>query len=443
MYNRFVTSDIIAELGRGVLSAHDLRERLGVSPSTLMRLVREAGPKILRIGRGRATQYGLRQTWPNLEGPRFPLFRISESGAAVSAGELITLTAHQTAWMPVGTVVGGLPAELADARPSGFLGRHFAAVHADLRLPPRLSDWSDHHILLAMSRRGEDLPGNLIVGEESFARWQGIEFVSRRRDDYPALAQATIAGRPPGSSAGGERPKFGALVGNQHMLVKFAGRGGIGDMAARRWCELLTLEGIGLQVVASHGIPAAHTNVIETPDCWFLESERFDRLGTRGRIAVLSLAAVHDDLADSWARAAVSLREARRLSDEDARGLCWLDAFGALIANTDRHQSNILFFAEGSRLRLAPAFDQVSMLYAPTGDGQVPPREFMLPLATANTLDVWDDARDAARQLWTQASEAMRLSDEARLFCASNMKLFGEQAVGLVELDDICVSSGG
>ena len=139
----------------------------------------------------------------------------------------------------MGTVMSGLPAELADARPSGFLGRHFAAVHADLRLPPRLSDWSDHHILLAMSRRGEDLPGNLLVGEESFARWQGTEPVSRCRDDYPALAEATIAGHPPGSSAGGERPKFGALVGNQHMLVKFSGRGGIGDMAARRWCDLV------------------------------------------------------------------------------------------------------------------------------------------------------------------------------------------------------------
>jgi len=326
--------------------------------------------------------------------------------------------------MPVGTVVGGLPAELADARPSGFLGRHFAAVHADLRLPPRLSDWSDHHILLAMSRRGEDLPGNLIVGEESFARWQGIEFVSRRRDDYPALAQATIAGHPPGSSAGGERPKFGALVGNQHMLVKFAGRAGVGDMAARHWCDLLIIEGIALQVVASHGIPTANTNVIETPDYWFLESERFDRLGVRGRTAVISLAAVHDNLADSWARAAVALKEAGRLSVEDARRLCWLDAFGALIANTDRHQHNILFFAEGSRLRLAPAFDQVSMLYAPTGDGQVPPREFMLPHATANTLDVWEYARDAARQFWTQGSEDMRLSDDARLVCASNMKLF-------------------
>jgi len=424
MYNRFMTSDVIAELDRGVLSAPNLRDRLGVSASTLMRLVREAGPEILRIGRGRATQYGLRQTWPNLEGPRFPLFRISESGAVVSAGELITLAAHQTAWMPVGTVVGGLPAELADGRPSGFLGRHFAAVHADLRLPPRLSDWSDHHILLAMSRRGEDLPGNLIVGEESFARWQGIELVSRSHDDYPALAQATIAGHPPGSSAGGERPKFGVLVGNQHMLVKFAGRGGVGDMAARRWCDLLILEGIALQVVASHGIPTANTNVIETPDYWFLESERFDRLGERGRTAVISLAAVHDNLADSWARAAVTLKEAGRVSVEDARRLCWLDAFGAFIANTDRHQYNILFFAEGSRLRLAPAFDQVSMLYAPTGDGQVPPREFMLPHATANTLDVWEYARDAARQFWTQGSEDMRLSDDARLFCASNMKLF-------------------
>src|SRR5258708_31100797 len=104
-----MASHVIGELNRGVLSAPDLRQRLGVSASTLMRMVREAGTEILRIGRGRATQYGLRQTWPNLEGPRFPLFRISESGAAVSAGELITLAAHQSAWMPMGTVTDGLP----------------------------------------------------------------------------------------------------------------------------------------------------------------------------------------------------------------------------------------------------------------------------------------------------------------------------------------------
>lgn len=413
---------VLAELNRGVLHAADLRERLGGSPATLMRAVREAGPNVIRIGRGRATRYGLRQSWPNLDVSRFPLFRITESGAARSAGELVTLVARQTVWLPAGTVSNGLPIELADARPSGFLGQHFAAIHADLRLPARLADWSDHHILLAMSRRGEDLPGNLIIGDESFARWQALESAVKTRNDYPELAEATIAGHPPGSSAGGERPKFGLLVDGGHMLVKFAARGGAGDVVARRWCDLLVLEALALNVVSSRGISAAHTNIVETPSHWFLESERFDRVGVRGRIAVLSLAAIHDDPADSWARAAGVLRDAGRIGDEDARRLRWLDAFGALIGNTDRHQYNIVFFPEGSTLCLAPAFDQVSMLYAPSADGQVPSRMFALPHATSDTLDVWDDARMAAQEFWEGASDDDRLSDDVRSLCAANAK---------------------
>lgn len=385
-----------------------------------MRGLREAGPDVIRIGRGRATRYGLRQSWPTLDVSRFPLFRVTENGTARSEGELLTLVARQTVWMPAGTVSNGLPIELADARPSGFLGRHLGAIHADLRLPARLADWSDHHVLTAMSRRGEDLPGNLIVGDESFARWQALEIVVKTRDDYPELAEATIAGHPPGSSAGGERPKFGIPVDGRHMLVKFARRGGTGDVVARRWCDLLLLEALALTVVSSHGIAAAHANIVDTSSHCFLESERFDRVGVRGRVAVLSLAAAHDDPADSWARAAVLLRDAGRLADEDARRLRWLDAFGALIANTDRHQHNIVFFPEGPGLRLAPAFDQVSMLYAPSADGQVPSRIFALPHATADTLDVWDDARMAAREFWQRASDDGRLSDEIRCACAAN-----------------------
>src|SRR6185295_511138 len=100
--------------------------------------------------------------------------------------------------------------------------------------------------------------------------------------------------------------------------------------------------------------------------------------------------------------------------------LRWLDAFGALIANTDRHQYNIVLFADGPRLRLAPAFDQVSMLYSPSADGQVPPRTFALPHATADTLDVWDDARDAAREFWQRARDDGRLSDDMRRTSAEN-----------------------
>lgn len=414
---------VSGELIRGVIHAADLRERLGVSPATLMRMVRDAGPDVVRIGRGRATRYALRQQWPNLGSSRFPLFRITGTGAAVSAGELTTLAARQSLWMPAGRVSDGLPIELADARPSGFLGRHFASTHADLRLPLRLTDWSDHHILIAMSHRGEDLPGNLIVGDESFARWQVGGGGAVTRQEYPALAAATTAGRPPGSSAGGERPKFGVLVDGRHVLVKFAARGGATDMVAGRWCDLLILEQVALDVVGSRGIPAAPANLLDTPSHWFLESERFDRVGVRGRRGVLSLAALHDDPADTWARAATSLKEAGRLTDEDARRLRWLDAFGALIGNTDRHQYNIVFFSDESMPRLAPAFDHVSMLYAPTADGQVPPRVFTVPNVTADTLDVWDDARDAARQFWIRGSEDARVSDDVRVICASNAQL--------------------
>lgn len=413
-------SAVSTELSRGVLHAADLRQRLEVSPATLMRAIREARTDVIPIGRGRATRYGLRQTWPTLNTSRFPVFRIPETGLARSEGELFTLVARQTVWMPAGVVSDGLPTELADARPSGFLGHHFAAMHADLRLPARLIDWSDHHVLLAMSRRGEDLPGNLIVGDESFARWQTLDIPIRTRGDYPALAEATIAGHPPGSSAGGERPKFGAFVDERHVLVKFAARGGAGDAVARRWCDLLVLEALALDVVSSRGLPAAQTSIIDADSHYFLESDRFDRVGIRGRVAVLSLAAVQDDPADPWARAAVLLRDAGRLSHEDARRLQWLDAFGALIANTDRHPYNVVFFADDVMLRLAPAFDQVSMLYAPTADGQVPPRTFAPPHATADTLQVWDDARAAAREFWLRASDDARVSDDVRTFSAAN-----------------------
>lgn len=407
------------QLNRGVLPSVELRRRLGVSPATLMRALRQADSEVVRIGRGRAIRYGLRQSWSSLETTRFPMFRVTAAGTAQSAGELFTLAGRQTVWMPAGQVSDGLPIELADARPSGFLGRHFAALHADLRLPERLTDWSDHHVLTAMSRRGEDLPGNLLVGDESFARWQALATNSISRNQYPALAAATMAGHPPGSSAGGERPKFGVFVDGRHLLVKFAARGGSGDVVARRWCDLLVLEAHALSVVAAHGIAAATAWIVETPTHCFLESERFDRVGARGRVAVLSLAAVHHDVADSWARAAVILGAAGRISHDDARRLRWLDAFGALIANTDRHQYNINFFADGS-LRLAPAFDQVSMLYAPAADGQLPSRPFLLPPATADTLDVWDEARAAAREFWQRASQDDRLSDELRRSAAAN-----------------------
>jgi hypothetical protein len=44
--------------------------------------------------------------------------------------------------------------------------------------------------------------------------------------------------------------------------------------------------------------------------------------------------------------------------------------------------------------------------------------------ATANTLEVWEDAGDVARQFWDQGSEDLRLSDDARMFCVRNLEFF-------------------
>ena len=77
-------------------------------------------------------------------------------------------------------------------------------------------------------------------------------------------------------------------------------------------------------------------------------------------------------------------------------------------------------------LRLAPAFDQVSMLYAPSADGQVPSRVFAMPHARSDMLDVWDEARMAAREFWGRATDDRRLSDDIRLISSNNAKTLGD-----------------
>ena len=82
-------------------------------------------------------------------------------------------------------------------------------------------------------------------------------------------------------------------------------------------------------------------------------------------------------------------------------------------------------------MRLAFVFDQASMLYAPGVDGQVPRRMFAVPNATADTLSVWADAREAAHQFWRRGSEDARVSDDMRATCADNARLLeGERGQG-------------
>ena len=424
-------SAIAGRLASGVVPAKQLVDALGISPATLMRRLQKDGGDVVRIGLGRATRYGLIQPWPGAHSARFPLVRIDEAGNPIAEGDLVTLAAGQSVRLAAGHVSNGLPIEIGDASPSGFLGRIFASQHADIGVPPRISDWSDRHILLAVTRRGDDLPGNLIVGQESLDRWFNTRSQPATAEDYPELADAALEGRATGRWVGGERPKFATFADGHHVLVKFAGQAGGDGGATQRWRDLLALEALALDVLREHGIPAAPAQLLSSDTYKFLEVERFDRIGERGRRAVMTLAAVHQNPVDSWSSAATRLQETRRISADDARRLRLLDAFGALIANTDRHHHNVAFFPTGTNSRvpnatsytLAPAFDQLPMLYAPSGDGRVPTRDFVPPSPSADALDVWDEARTLSVAFWRDGSDAPTVSDGMRRIAAANARV--------------------
>ena len=413
------------QLKNGVVSANLLTKALGVSPATLMRRIRAERGSVVALGRGRATRYGLRREIRGLE-PDIPVIRVDPLGKPDSGGKLVVLAADENAWL--GVVFKGLPPEIADMQPSGFMGRAFPRQHGDSALPTRIEDWSNDHVLIALARRGDDLAGNLILGDESVARWFSTPPIGVARGEYPHLAEAATAGEPPGSSAGGERPKFGAYVEGRHVIVKFAARG---DRAAQRWQDLLNLEALALDVLRNNAVAAVEATILETATHTFLEVPRFDRIGERGRRAVMSLAAAHQDPSVSWARAAGNLEARGLLSTEDARRLRLYDAFARLIGNEDRHHNNVCLFpehrvasesmgAEPAHYELAPAFDQLPMLYAPTTDGQVPERSFVPPTPSADTWEVWGEAATLAATFWRRAGEHERLSSGMKEIALGN-----------------------
>jgi len=386
----------------GPRSAGELTRAIGISRAGLRLAYEQEEESVLRFGRARGTQYAARQNFTGLSADEFPVFRVDEAGKIAAAGELVTLTGNQSIWCPHNTVLDGLPAEMNDMAPRGFLGRSFAGNHADLGLPDDLNNWSDHHVLIALSRRGEDLPGNLVIGRGSFDRFQRLQFKDLITDDFPALAQAALAGEHVGSSAGGERPKFTALLDGRHRLIKFATSE---SDNARRWQDLLVLEHVALKTLSDAGVQAAETDLIDVDGLRCLIINRFDRIGARGRRSVMTLAAASEEYAGSWTDAAQKLTRRDALSENDLRRIALLDAFGALIANTDRHKHNVVLFHDDGSYSLAPAFDQLPMAYAPPASGHLRRTAVDEAVPAVNTLEVWDEAREIAMEFWRRASD--------------------------------------
>jgi len=311
----------------------------------------------------------------------------------------------------------GLPPFAYDMSPQGFIGRRFPEIYPEFELPARIADWNDDHRLIALARRGEDCIGNLIIGRESFQRFQNDSPHIYERQQYPELVRRALAGQP-GSSAGGEQPKFAVYADGRHVLVKFASADD--TAASQRWRDLLCCERIALEMLRAAGIAAATASTFDIAGIRFLEVERFDRIGEKGRRGVISLAPLDDvyfGYRDNWTSAAQRLLMQKMIDADDARRMRRLDTFAQLIGNTDRHFGNISFFVkEPNLLQLAPVYDMLPMLFAPR-EGNIVERPLHPQPPSFDNHDVWSDAAQLAAAYWDRLAASPEIDRELRETC--------------------------
>lgn len=428
---------------RRVATARELGEALAVSQPTISRLLAAAGQRIVKIGQARSSRYAAVREVRGL-GSRWPLYRIDGRGLPQGFGELTALHGDGC-WLDIDQppdwlrdefsdgLFPGLPWFLDDLRPQGFLGRMFARRHArELGLGNDILQWNADAVLTALLLRGEDAPGNFVLGESTLERALLNASppipAALRTQRYALLADATLAGEQIGSSAAGEQPKFTACIempGGElrHVIVKFSERADANPIG-RRWADLLISEHLAGQVLAEHGLPTASSTLIWSDGRLCLESMRFDRLGAHGRRGVVSLAAwsdAHDGVRDNWAAAAERMQRQAWLSIDAViyiRQLWW---FGQMIANTDMHFGNLSFFLDDAMpLTPCPSYDMLPMLYRPDNSGGLSVRDYQPPPPRPDVLSHWQSAAAWATSFWERVATHPEISRGFRDIAGEN-----------------------
>lgn len=425
-------------LAKGPASAQQLLEILGVSQPTVSRALAALGQEVLRIGAGPSIHYALRDSGWGLSD--IPVYRVTAEGKLRKLGTLVPVR-------PAGFVMQqedgkslhshGLPWWLCDARPQGFLGRVFAEHHAaSLGLPSRLNEWSDSHALRALLAHGHDAMGNLLLGDTAYERFLSSPAPQTvQPEQYAELAEAAERGELPGSSAGGEQPKFTAFNGRHHVLVKFTAAPD--NPVTRRWRDLLAAEQLAAQVLLEAGIPAAQSRLLDIAERRFLAIERFDRVGSHGRRALHSLAALEaefiGDASAAWPSLTARLATQGLITPEAANITALLHAFGSLIGNSDMHNGNLSFMSEHGRpYRLAPAYDMLPMAFAPRSGGLLPTSLPPLHLRADIAPDIWRQAQPLAERFVQRLAEDARLSKDWQP-CTAALQQHLSTAAGMIE----------
>lgn len=395
----------------GPLPSGQLVESLGISQSSLSRDISLLGESIVRIGAGRSTQYALRKAGHE----SVLVFRVDEDGLVSPIGKLTPVHPDgfvMTSETGRGVFSDSLPWWMYDMRPQGYLGRAYASSYAnELLLSSDPREWSDYDVIKALVAHGQDAVGNLLIGDR--ARTQFIEEPDvtpvDRASAYPRLAIEAGTGESPGSSAGGEQPKFCTYTDNGHVIVKFTVQEE--NPISERWRDLLLAEHIALDVLG------VRTQVFDFGNQRFLEIPRFDRFGQRGRIGVFSLEALNNEFVGArpevnWPSLVKKLSDLHVVTPESVDKAALLWAYSKLIGNSDTHRGNLSFVSsQGRPYQLSRPYDILPMAFSPRTSGVISNELSPAVVNTEVTAETWREALELARGFERRVREATGFSD--------------------------------
>ncbi len=416
-------------LERSPATSKEIQAATGLSQSAVSRQIRDMGDNIIRLQNGRSPRYAVTR---NAFGgnDKLPLSMVDAHGNTVLAAHIRPLDSggffvEPATGMPpllLGENKDGLyddlPYFLFDLSPQGFLGRkiaeEMAAQSDDFPTDPRR--WNTNHIGRYLVSNGDDLPGNFKFGEQALLRVRRKPVIASD-DEYPALADSVMSGVIPGSSAGGEQPKFTAFSRNSssHVIVKFSPKGD--NAIAIRWRDVLITEYHATEAIHAKDFPAAETRLLEMDGRLFLEAQRFDRSGEYGRMSMISLQSIDAEftgIGSGWPIVLSALLDKELVSWQHVSDAEILWCFGRLINNTDMHLGNLSLAIEGNVFRLLPLYDMCSMGFAPKSGGEISPYKFdpLEPKRINLSEDMIEVIKKMAHDFWERVAKDERISDE-------------------------------
>lgn len=420
----------------GQCSSAELADFLSVSVSTVSRQLTKLidDGKVVRLGQGKNVRYIYLRAVKEITQPVL-VRQVDENAVIHQLGKLWIIDNGSVLEMDNEIVAyDDLPWFFFDLKPQGFIGRLIGKrVASNLQVSQRVDSWNSDDVLRYLVLEPNNTPGNFEL-YKNFDSVRSVksstptrERILERYETHLTKPMFTEFEEGGGSSAGGEQPKFNALLGCS-KIVKYSQPLNVANSNAERVKDLLICEHHALNVLREYNGSAAETDIFVTEKRAYLEVKRSDRTvvereeGQIGMVSLESVIAEFIGYVENWSDAADKLLAQEIIKPDQAELLkLWL-SFSRLIGNTDTHNGNVSLFLDGiTPSKLTPAYDILPMAYMPN-NADIPTPKVKIVRPDNISDEIWQQAILLARDFWQRVSDDSRVSESFKTIASDWLK---------------------